>query len=175
MALTEARRRHFDDMRFVAFDSFEGLPEPTSQADVPGYFAGALRTSEEAFRRLIGAHGVYVDRCEVVKGLFQTSLTRRLQQRWRSAGRKLAMACIDCDLYESAVPVFRFIEPFLQEGSLIYIDDWFAGYKGSPLKTIARAFHKFERASRFRFAPHVQVGWWGRSFIAYQDRSRRSR
>lgn len=175
MALTEARRHRFDQMRFVAFDSFEGLPEPLGQPDVRTYYVGALRTSEEAFRRLIRAHGVYVDRCELVKGLFQDSLTLALQRRLLAAGRKLALACIDCDLYESAVPVFRFIEPFLQEGSLLYIDDWFAGYKGSPLKTIAKAFHEFEQVSRFRFVPHMQIGWWGRSFLAYSGRPRRSR
>lgn len=174
MALTEARRRHLDGMRFVAFDSFEGLPVPEGQTDVPGYTAGALRTSEEAFRDLIRAHGVYVDRCEIVKGMFQATLTSELQERLRSGGRKLALACVDCDLYESARPVFRFLEPFLQEGSLLYIDDWFVGYRGSPLRTVARAFHEFEQVSRFRFAPHMQVGWWGRSFIAYEDESRRA-
>ena len=32
---------------------------------------------------------------------------------------KIALVNVDCDLYESAVPVFRFIEPLLQEGAVL--------------------------------------------------------
>ena len=77
---------------------------------------------------------------------------------------------IHCDLYESAVPVLKFLEPLLQEGSVLYLDDYFVGYRGSPRQGVARAFHEMERVSRFAFAPHLQVGWWGRSFIAYAAR-----
>lgn len=63
-----------------------------------------------------------------------------------------------CDLYESAIPVFNFIEPLIQEGTVIYIDDYFAGFKGSPATGPARAFHEFESKSRFKFAQHMQVG-----------------
>ena len=42
MALTEARRHGLDKMRFLAFDSFEGLPEPQEQTGVPDFFGVAL-------------------------------------------------------------------------------------------------------------------------------------
>ena len=48
------------------------------------------------------------------------------------SARKIALVNIDCDLYEFAVPVFDFIDPLLQEGAVIYVDDLFAGYKGHP-------------------------------------------
>jgi len=167
MALTEARRHHLDDMRFLAFDSFEGLPQPIRQTDVSGYLRGALHTSEAEFCQLIEEHGVSAHRYELIKGLYQNTLTEQLQERFRASNRKIALVCIDCDLYESSLPIFRFIEPFLQEGSLLYIDDYFVGYKGSPMRTIARAFQEYEQVSRFQFTSHMQVGWWGRSFIAY--------
>ena len=58
MALTEARRRFMDDMRFLAFDSFEGLPQCEEDVDVKEYFPGSLCTPEPEFRRLIEGHGV---------------------------------------------------------------------------------------------------------------------
>ena len=132
MALTEARRHGLDKMGFFAFDSFEGLPESESKTGVPGYFSGALSTSEEAFRQLVEDHGIYASNVHTVKGFYQDSLTETLQSRMLADGSKIAIVCLDCDLYESAVPIFHFIEPFIQEGTVIYIDDYLVGFKGSP-------------------------------------------
>jgi hypothetical protein len=171
MALTEARRHNLNSMRFFAFDSFEGLPEPESAPSVPTWTKGALKTPEEEFWRLIQEHGIYTDQCRTVKGFYKESLTHALAEKFAANEQKIAFACIDCDLYESAVPVLAFISPLLQVGSLIYIDDYFAGYRGSPNEGVARAFSEFQEVSSLKFVLHMQVGWWGRSFIAYSDRT----
>lgn len=172
MALTEARRHNLGQMKFFAFDSFEGLPRVDSTPAVIRWTKGALRTSEKEFLRLIRGHGIYVDRCQTVKGFYQETLTPEVCLGFQQHQRKIALVCVDCDLYESAVPVLEFIEPLLQEGSVVYVDDMFSGYRGSPLAGVARAFREFEARSRFGFVPHLQVGWWGRSFIAYGDPAR---
>lgn len=169
MALTEARRHNLTGMRFFAFDSFQGLPEVESEPSIPEWKKGALTTSEDTFRRLVEEHGIYPEHVVTVPGYYRDTLTAELQRRFLRDEQKIALACIDCDLYESATDVFRFIEPLLQEGTLLYLDDLFAGYKGSPRKGVARAFHEFEATSRFKLAPHMQIGWWGRSYIAYRD------
>jgi hypothetical protein len=167
MALTEARRHELTRMRFFAFDSFEGLPAPTSSPDHEVWQRGALATSEVDFLGIIRTHGIYPERVKTVKGFYADTLTDELQKRFLEDEKPIALACIDCDLYESAQPVFRFIEPLLQEGSVLYLDDLFAGYKGSPVRGVARAFSEFRKRSRFRFVKHLDVGWWGRSYIAY--------
>jgi Macrocin-O-methyltransferase (TylF) len=169
MALTEARRHNLDGMKFIAFDSFEGLPTVETGPSIPGWTRGALHTSEESFWQLIREHGIYTDHCQTIKGFYQDTLTRTLRAQFSERENPIALVCIDCDLYESAIPVFNFIGPLLQEGSLVYIDDFFTGYRGSPLKGVARAFVEFEKQSRFKFVPHLQIGWWGRSFIAYLE------
>jgi hypothetical protein len=170
MALTEARRHALDRMNFFAYDSFEGLPTTTSNpAHDVWKSAGALTTSEDEFLRIIRAHGIYADRVTTVKGFYGESLTRQLQHQMLDQHDRIALVNIDCDLYESAVPVFTFIEPLLQEGSLIYIDDLFVGYRGTPARGVARAFLEFQQRSRFKFVQHMQIGWWGRSYIAYID------
>jgi Macrocin-O-methyltransferase (TylF) len=168
MALTEARRHNLDSMKFWAFDSFAGLPDSSGHS-VEIWTRGALTTSVEEFMRLVTEHGLYADRVTPIKGFYSDSLTKELQTRFRDQEQKIALATIDCDLYESAVPVFNFIEPLLQEGSVLYIDDLFAGYKGNPTKGVARAFREFRQRSRFKFVRHLDIGWWGRSYIAYID------
>ena len=167
MALTEARRHNLVGMNFLAFDSFEGLPQPVTDTSVEIWQRGALTTSEEEFRRLVREHGIYADRVRTFKGFYDATLTRELRAKFLDGENKIALATIDCDLYESAVPVFEFIEPLLQEGTVLYLDDLFAGYKGSPTKGVARAFLEFQRKSRWTFVRHLDVGWWGRSYLTY--------
>jgi hypothetical protein len=170
MALTEARKHNLAQMKFYAFDSFEGLPEPTSDTSVEIWKRGALTTSEDDFMRMVREHGIYAGSVRTVKGFYDDSLTKPLQKELLDSGRKAMLVNIDCDLYESAVPVFRFIDPLLQEGTVIYIDDLFAGYKGSPSKGVARAFLEYQKETRWKFLRHLDIGWWGRSYIVYLDK-----
>ena len=170
MALTEARRHGLDSMKFHAFDSFEGLPDPTSDTSVEIWKRGALTTSEDNFLTMVREHGIYPDNVKTIKGFYSDSLTPQLQSTYLDSGRKIALVNIDCDLYESAVPVFNFIDPLLQEGTVIYIDDLFAGYKGSPRKGVARAFLEWQQRSRWKVVRHLDIGWWGRSYLVYLDK-----
>jgi len=168
MALSEARRHGQSDMRFFAFDSFAGLPDATSSPD-----HAVCRRKVAPPRRqtelcgLVPGPGTYAIAVWPVAGFYQDSLSEELGKRFQTDEKPIALACIDCDLYESAVPVFRFIEPLLQEGSVLYLDDLFAGYRGSPVRGVARAFSEFRARSRFAFVKHLDIGWWGRSYIAY--------
>lgn len=167
MALTEARKHDFSEMRFYAFDSFEGLPDVTTHPSTPMWQKGALCTSESDFLRIVREHGIYLDRIQAIKGFYGKSLTEGLKVAIKKCGAA-AFICVDCDLYESAVPVFSFCEDLLQEGTVIYIDDYFAGYRGNPERGVAKAFAEFCARTAWKFQPHLSVGWWGRSFIAYR-------
>jgi len=169
MALSEARKHCQDLMQFYAFDSFEGLPEPTSDTSVEIWTKGALSTSEEAFRAHVVEHGIYLENYHTIKGFYSDSLTNDLQNKFLSKNRKASLINIDCDLYESAVPVFEFIEPLLQEGTIIYLDDQFAGYKGNPMKGVSKAFLEWQEKTKWRVVQHLQIGWWGRSYIVYSS------
>jgi hypothetical protein len=167
MAVSEARRQNMHSMSFRAFDSFAGLPplHDAEEVAVSDYYAGALTTTEEEFQRLVGTLGYYSDKVKTYKGFYDQSLTPELQAQLVAEGTKASLVCVDCDLYESAVPVFHFIEPFLQPGTLIYIDDYHVGYKGSPFAGVGRAFNELKERSAFRFAPFLTVGGFGMSFI----------
>jgi hypothetical protein len=174
MALTEARRHNLEGMKFWAFDSFEGLPDPTTETSVSKWIGGALTTSEAEFRNLIEEHGIYADKVETVKGFYSDSLTPGLQRRFITEESNIALATVDCDLYESAVPVFEFMEPLLQDGSVIYMDDLFVGNKGNPGRGVARAFLEWQQRSRWSVIRHLDVGWWGRSYFVMPTGTGRS-
>jgi hypothetical protein len=170
MALTEARRQNLDGMKFWAFDSFEGLPDPASDTSVEIWKRGALTTSEADFLAMVRSHGLYLDRVSTVKGFYSDTLTVQLRRKLLDGESKIALVNIDCDLYESAESVFEFIDPLMQEGTVVYIDDLFAGNKGSPARGVMRAFLEYQGKTRWRFLRHLDVGWWGRSYIVYLDR-----
>ena len=82
---------------------------------------------------MVKDHGIYVDNVSTIKGYYDDSLTKELQKEYLDSGRKISLVNIDCDLYESAVPVFNFIEPLLQEGVGLHMD-LCVGYKGNQQK-----------------------------------------
>ena len=156
MALTEARKHNLQDMNFWAFDSFEGCRNwNMNQCRV--LEKGALATAVEDFMRMVNEHGIYADRVRTIKGYYSDSLTAELKGRLVQNGAKASLITVDCDLYEFAVPVFRFVDDFIQEGSIIYMDDLFAGFKGSPMKGIARAFLEYQQKTKWRFIRHLDT------------------
>mgnify|MGYP001792819079 CR=1 FL=1 len=57
-----------------------------------------------------------------IKGWFDKSLTQDCASNIQL--QKLACVWIDCDFYESTVPILDFITPYLSVGSVILFDDW---------------------------------------------------
>jgi O-methyltransferase len=169
MALTEARKQMMEDIRFFAFDSFEGLPECPADVDVDPWVKGGLCTTEEEFMELIREHVLFVDKVFTFKGFYKVSLTKALQQKLLTMDARASLITVDCDLIDSARDVFRFVGPFLQPGTVVYLDDMFGGYQGSPIKGVYKAFQEFMETTEFQFFPYLQVGAFGRSFIAYKE------
>ena len=63
-----------------------------------------------------------LERTHLVEGYFEHSLNDELKARLRP--RRIAIALIDCDLYESTVLVLNFIEDLIVEGTILLFDDW---------------------------------------------------
>lgn len=168
MALTEARKKNFTDMNFWAFDSFEGLPDVQNNFDHnPVYGAGELSTSREKFFEIVSEHGLFLDKIKAIEGFYEDSLTIELKKEILDAEIKIAFVALDCSFYDSFVSAFNFIEDLLQDGSIIYIDDYRVTFNGSPLQGAPKAFKEFSEESKFKYEPFLDIGWFGKSFIAY--------
>jgi O-methyltransferase len=116
----------FPKMRFIAFDSFEGLPEPkgidAEGSYTSGFTAGQFACDKQQFEVNLALSGVDMKRVLMIKGWFGETLKPDNLQSF--ALKQVAAAWIDCDLYESTVPVLEFLTSRLSVGSVLLFDDW---------------------------------------------------
>jgi hypothetical protein len=164
---------------FYAFDSFAGLPE-TAASDYSAKWGfqteGGTRAMSEAEFLSIVRHDAphMMSQVRTVPGFFDTSLTTACREQVRTdcsasnarRDSRAALVNIDCDLFESAVPIFPFIEELIDQGSIIYMDDYWVGYGGSPKEGVALAFREHRERSRFDFVDWGRIGGWGHAFVA---------
>lgn len=157
--------RPFPELRFHAFDSFEGLPRPQG-VDVQGAYTGAFHEGQfactlEAFTRRLHSLQIAEQRVSVYKGWFDRILA---EGQPSAAVEAIAVAWIDCDLYESTVPVLKFLTHRLRPGSVVVFDDW-GCYRNQPDKGEQRACREWLDANpQLRLDPLLSYGWTGRAF-----------
>jgi O-methyltransferase len=109
---------------FFGFDSFEGLPEVTG-LDVTknnDFRKGQYACSEGAVRANLAKAGVDWNRTRLFKGFFADSLTADLKSEL--GGRRIAVAMIDCDLYEATVDVLDWLDDVASDNMILVMDDW---------------------------------------------------
>lgn len=157
---------HFKKMRFIAFDSFEGLPNPKGIDILSGYsshfYEGQFSYSKEDFLKRIKRNGVDVEKVLAVKGWFDKTLLLEKSQEYGLD--KIAVAWIDCDLYESTVPVLKFLTNYLSVGSVIVFDDWRC-YRNHPDFGEQRAFKEWiEKNPQITVKELLSFGWNGIAF-----------
>jgi len=150
-------------MHFYAFDSFEGLP-PMQGLDHGGEFiAGQFSCSREQFESYLKWRKVDMDRVHVVPGWFNDTLTDEM------AGREgldvVSVAFIDCDLYESCVPVLEFLSNRLRQGSILLYDDWY-NFRADPRRGVRRATEEWlTKQDRYTLEPWFSFCHHGKAFI----------
>ncbi len=165
-AIMEQRRRHLSygydtpeyrrwiatPPRFFAFDSFAGLPAGAGERHVD-YHAGAYQCPEDRFKANLLKHDVPLGAVVTVPGFYDQTLNGKTKAQYGL--RKAAMVMIDCDLYESTMPVLDFLTDLVGQGTIIIFDDWFR-FRGSPE-------HGEQRACREWLAknPHLElIEYW---------------
>jgi O-methyltransferase len=166
MAMQEAQRHFLVDTRFYAYDSFRGLPPSDSSHGVnEKWSVGQLSTSKASFLQLITSSGYSLDQVTCFEGYYDTLLPSLDHAKFY--GRNASLVTVDCDLYESSLPVFQYLEYIIQEGTILYIDDYFTGYKGNPEKGVSKALSDWLSSTSWKICDYRDVGWAGKSFILY--------
>ncbi len=156
---------YFDEMKFYAFDSFEGLPEPRGIDNIKGYSSnfnkGDFFCTEQKFKKLLESDGVEMKKISIIKGWFDDTLRNKKENY---GVRSISLAYIDSDFYESTVPVLEFITPRLEEGSLIIFDDWRC-YRNQPHLGVQKACNEWlERNPHIKLRELFSYGWNGIAF-----------
>ena len=129
-------QRCFPDMRFMAFDSFEGLPQARGIDAGSGFHQGQYACDRPRFERTVRKGRVDMKRVHIIPGWFDASLTPETAQRIGLTN--IAVAWIDADLYTSTIPVLRFIRPLITEGTVLAFDDWRV-FRNDPARGEQRA------------------------------------
>ena len=162
------RRYGHDAMHFYAFDSFCGLP-PSSGVDAAGFQhfeRGSFACSERDFLDNLRRDGVELKSVTTVPGWFHEVLTDRLKRQLPL--KRAAIVWVDCDLYESTVPVLDFITGYLQSGTVLIFDDWFC-YRADPNRGEQRAWREWLAANRsYTAVEWRKIGWHGQALIVHR-------
>lgn len=157
---------YFPEMRFVAFDSYEGLPKPKGIDAIDGYsshfYERQFACSQEDFIRNLRRNCVNLSRVKIVKGWFNETLTGGVGAL--HGVDRIAVAWIDCDLYESTLPVLEYLTGRIGEGSVILFDDWRC-FRNLPDFGQQRAVREWlNRNPRISLQELLSFGWNGIAF-----------
>ncbi len=157
-------RYTMSDMRFHAFDSFEGLPEPGREDEGGGFSGGQFRCERDKFEATLRRRKVDFSRVSVHEGMFNRTLAE--PGSLQSLGiRKASVVWIDCDLYASTVPVLRALTDVVVDGTILVFDDWFC-FNGRPDRGEQRACGEWLNDNpHIRLVEYQKFHWAGASFI----------
>lgn len=156
-----ARRFPAYKRRFVAFDSFEGLPEIRDVDGGGQWYAGQFAFARAAFESRLRRARIPAEDVTIVEGFFDRTLARPdlipLDQ--------VAVAWVDCDLYESTVPVLDYLTDRLVPGAVLAFDDWYC-FRGARDKGETKACTEWlERNPHISLVPWRQFHWAGQAFL----------
>ncbi len=136
---------------YYGFDSFKGLPAFKDRDEHPGWSQGSMKTRGDAkyFEDHFQAEGFDKNSFTLTQGFFEETLPR-----FNPPGPASAVF-IDCDLVSSLETVLAFLPKILQDGTLVYLDDWFC-YRGNPDKGQQKVWTDFcAKQKEFKFIEYV--------------------
>ena len=156
-------------MKFYGFDSFKGISK-IKGIDAKGFKhfnEGDCACSKDEFVKIIKRRGVDLKRVELIEGFYDDTLNKELKNKLPI--NEASVVYVDCDTYESTVPVLNFITDFIKDGSIILFDDWYC-YRGDPNRGEQKAFMEWlKRNSNIRATEFRKFGWHGNSFIIHKN------
>lgn len=158
-----AGRHGLSDTRFWLFDSFEGLPEVAGDDTGGPFETGEFSFGQKAYEDNLRKNKIDSQRLNIVPGFFDKTLAEV------STDRKFSVVWIDCDLYESTIPVLDWLTDKLVDGAVLCFDDWFT-FSGRPDKGEQKATGEWlERNPDFRLMPYRDFHWAGKSFLFHRN------
>ncbi len=138
-------------MRFIGFDSFQGLPpEPNQLKEM--FYEGQYSCGEDQVRTWLSQHGADWKRLMLVPGFYDQTLTERTKKELGVT--KCAVAMLDCDIYSSTKSALTWIDDVIGPGSIVILDDWdaYGDDERSWLDGQRRAMKEHQASSGWMFA-----------------------
>jgi len=136
-------------MRFIGFDSFQGLPQIEGREEDQDFRKGQYCASRQMVEDYLREYGVDRKRTAIVPGFFSDTLNEETKTKYGI--RSSALCVMDCDLYEATRDALKFVAPLLDRKAFIIFDDWNC-YGGDPNKGQRKACAEFIANN-----PHLRV------------------
>lgn len=167
-AIRMAKRKKLNQMKFFAFDSFKGLPSVSGVDRMGDQFTkGQYSCSQNDFERSLKANGVNMYKVKIIDGFFDKTLKHETKAELKIGSA--AVIWIDCDLYESTVPVLNFVTDYIIDGTIIVFDDWYH-FRGRPDRGEQKAFREWLQINpSFTAVEFHKYSWHGNSFILHKN------
>jgi len=130
-------------MRFILFDSFQGLPGMEGiDLDGDDFLPGQYACPKDAVIENLANSDVDLTKFHFVEGWYKDSCVTSTKEK---LGIESAAICwIDCDIYQSTVEVLSFLKNLITDGTILVFDDFFC-FRGSPYRGQQRAFREFQQ------------------------------
>lgn len=162
----KASQRHgLKDMNFWLFDSFEGLPEVGGDDTGGPFETGEFSFARKGFESNLRRARLDLERVTIIPGFFDKTLSEL------KTDRIFSVVWIDCDLYESTVPVLEWLTDKLADGAVICFDDWFT-FSGRADKGEQKATAEWlAKNPGISLMPYRDFHWAGKSFLFHKDQS----
>lgn len=156
------------------FDSFEGLPETdetrsSAKELMPMFHAGNYRSiGAEGVQTFLKGAGIPQQKLTLVPGFFDQSLPALSPTALVGDKNNCLVVHVDCDLYDSAVPVFKFVTPLVQTGTWLLLDDYWC-FRGSPRFGVRKAFEEWLKTNgRWGATEYASYNGFGKAFILHE-------
>ena len=164
---------HWLQGNFFAFDSFEGLsePDPSEIKYTSGDFIkGAYGFNHASFETLADILDIPKKRIVTVPGFFDKSLTPTKAAQLGIAPRSLSVCRIDCDLLDPTLAVLDFITPLLDDGALVYFDDWRLCRADPNIGERGAVLRWLKQNPSFELVDFHSIHWQHQWFIFHRNR-----
>jgi O-methyltransferase len=151
------------------FDSFQGLPDSESEVDQASphllycvWGAGACKGGSKLELLEVCKQYLPEEKILIYEGWFKDTLDQI------PPNTKFSMLHVDCDLYQSALEVLVncFSKSFVQEGTVIFFDDWNCN-KASPSWGERKAWSEVVEQFAVNFSDEGSYSWNGKKFIVH--------
>lgn len=109
------------NLRFIGFDSFEGLPDNAAAQDNGVWKVGSFMSERSRTEARLEDNGIIP--C-LVEGWFSETLKEETRHKYKIQTAPLIM--VDCDIYSAAKESLEFSVPHITGPTVIFFDDWYS-------------------------------------------------
>lgn len=155
---------YFRRMAFNAYDSFNGLPEPTGFDNKGVFYKGKCSSQEDTFTSNLKQGGFDLGQLIIQCGNFKS-----IESLPNFKGNaRAAIVHINSDIYQSAKEALRIVTGTIQNGTVLIFGAWYFN-AASPEMGEQRAFHEWLKANPAIKATEFRSAVKQKSFILRKE------